>query len=434
MTEPKELPNVLPVNARGVYIKSEAAADPRSMARIERMLPFIHFGGDPVIVDDEGLCRLVAAETPTWGRHGLRANEVEPVVIFNQFLNDHQEAERQRRREAYPDLFRGGGPVRFGGYGGFDWRPSGDPAYRERTGQVCQPAYALHSFWGCHFRCVYCSLGHVAQVYVNLEDWVDHIERGCADLANAPGQNLFQWDNGSDIVCWEPEYGGTKLLVDVFARQPDKYLELYVGKSDHVDFMLDYDHRGHTLCCWSLCHEAQTREVEKRTASMEARLSAARTCQDAGYPVRIRLSPMVPTVGWEAEIRHMVQRMFEEIKPEILTIEPLRFYTYDQLCNDFAPGVIDPEFLTGIRDAETGSNHYERQFPEELVKRMYRVVFEEVLRISPQTPVAFCREKRTVWDAFRTELARSGQDPDDYVCNCGPVSAGADARLVAATA
>ncbi|MBT3292548.1 MAG: hypothetical protein HN380_34940, partial [Victivallales bacterium] len=82
MTEPKELPNVLPVNARGVYIKSEAAADPRSMARIERMLPFIHFGGDPVIVDDEGLCRLVAAETPTWGRHGLRANEVEPVVIF----------------------------------------------------------------------------------------------------------------------------------------------------------------------------------------------------------------------------------------------------------------------------------------------------------------------------------------------------------------
>ena len=69
----------------------------------------------------------------------------------------------------------------------------------------------------------------------------------------APNQTLFQWDNGTDPVCWEPEYGGTRLLVELFARQPDKYLELYVGKSDHVDYFLDYDHRGHTICCWSLC-------------------------------------------------------------------------------------------------------------------------------------------------------------------------------------
>lgn len=425
---------MLPVNARGVYIKQEAADDARSVSRIERMLPFIHCDEEPTIVDDKGLRQLLVAETKGWGRHGVRANDVEPVVIFNQFLYGHSDAERQHRQETYPELFRGGGPAAFGGYGGFDWRSSGDAPYRERTGQVCQPAYALHSFWGCHFRCAYCNLGHVAHVYVNLEDWVEHIERSLADLENSPDQNLFQWDNGTDIVCWEPEYGGTKLLIDLFARQADKYLELYVGKSDHVDFMLDYDHRGHTTCCWSLCHEAQTRELEKRTASMEGRLAAARKCQEAGYPVRVRFSPMIPTVGWEAEMRHMIQRMFEEIKPEVLTIEPLRFYAYEQLCNDFAPGVIDPEFLAAMKSAELGTAHYEKQFPEELVKRMYRVVFDEVLRISPQTPVAFCREKRVIWDAFRDELMKSGQDPDDYVCNCGPVSAGRDARLLAATA
>jgi hypothetical protein len=75
---------------------------------------------------------------------------------------------------------------------------------------------------------------------------------------------------------------------------------------------------------------------------------------------------------------------------------------------------------------------YERQFPEHMVKRIYQVVFEEILRISPQTPVAFCREKRVIWDVFAAELARTGQDPDNYVCNCGPLSAGTDPRLLAA--
>jgi len=55
---------------------------------------------------------------------------------------------------------------------------------------VCQPAYAIHSFWGCHFRCNYCNLGHVAHIYVNLEDWLEHIEEGLRNLEKAPHQTL----------------------------------------------------------------------------------------------------------------------------------------------------------------------------------------------------------------------------------------------------
>ena len=299
---------MLPVKARGVYVKEEAAADPRAMLRIRRMLPFITPAGEPVIVDDAGLNQLLSAEAGTWHRHGVNADQVEPIVIFNQFLTGHDEVERARRKAEFPALFTGGGPVHYGGYGGFDWRDSGSAEYRARTGLVCQPAYALHSFWGCHFRCAYCSLGHIAHVYVNVEDWVEHIAARFASVGEkSPGQRLFQWDNGSDIVCWEPEYGGTEMLINLFAQQPGRYLELYVGKSDIVDFMLDLDHRGHTTCCWSLSHETQADDLEPRTASMEARLAAARKCQEAGYPVRIRFSPIIPTVGWEHDMRHMIR-------------------------------------------------------------------------------------------------------------------------------
>ena len=70
---------MFPVNARAVYIKSEAAADARSMARIGRMLPFVHCATAPVILDDAGLNHLVREEQPRWHRHGLRAEQVEPV-------------------------------------------------------------------------------------------------------------------------------------------------------------------------------------------------------------------------------------------------------------------------------------------------------------------------------------------------------------------
>lgn len=422
---------MMPVNARAVYIKKEASEDERSMRRIERMMPFVRCARPAEIIDDEGLQQVVVAQKlNAMPRHGLRAAEVEPVVIFNQFLYDHDADQRAAREGEFPELFNSGGPLHYGGYGGWDWRRSGDEEYRRTTGLVCQPAYAIHSFWGCHFRCAYCNLGHVANIYVNLEDWVAHIEDGLATLAKTSKQNLFQWDNGTDVVCWEPEYGGTKMLVELFARQPDKYLELYVGKSDCVDFLLPYDHRGHTVCCWSLSTKTQCRAIEPRSAGMEARIASARKCQEAGYTVRIRLSPMVPIAGWQEEIRHMLSRLFEEVRPDLITMEPLRFCTYETLQRDFPAGSIDARFMQAMADIPANAEGWEKsEFPEDCRLEMYRLVLDEVARRSPQTPVALCREKRRVWDALESDFRRMGQSPDDYVCNCGPTSAGSDERL-----
>jgi DNA repair photolyase len=424
---------MFPVNARAVYIKKEASEDPRSMARIEGMMPFIHCDTAPVVVDDAALERVIIEnDLHNLPNHATDADTIEPIVILNQFLNDHSDEERAYRRESFPELFRSGPTFDpYSGYGGFDWRKSGSEDYRQQTGLICQPAYAIHSIWGCHFRCNYCGLGGVANVYVNLEDWIDHVRDGLDHLRNSPNQRLFQWDNGTDIVCWEPEYGATKMLVDLFAEQTDKYLELYVGKSDYVDYLLEYDHRGHTTCCWSLGTETQCREVEKRTASMQTRIESARKCQQAGYGVRIRLSPMVPLVGWEDETRHMLRQLFSAVTPEVVTIEPLRFHTHEQLLAGFPEGSLDQEFVDSmltIPDDARGED--KRNFPDEYRVRMYRVVLEEIEKLSPRTPVAFCREKRTVWESLHAHFDRMGQYPDDFVCNCGPKSAGAGARLV----
>ena len=423
---------MMPIAAKAVYVKREAAEDPRSMERINAMMPFVRCGAAPSVIDDDAWHQLVIDEHLNgMPRHGRHAANVEPVVVFNQFLYHHTPEKRSERRQRYPKLFAPAGTHDpYSGYGGWDWRKMGDEEYRRNTGRVCQPGYAMHSFWGCHFRCAYCNLGHVANIYVNVEDWVTHIEQGLTHLDKAPDQNLFQWDNGTDVVCWEPEYGGTKLLVDLFAGQSDKYMEVYVGKSDHVDFMLDYDHRGHTICCWSLGTESQCRLIEPRSAGMEARIASARRCQEAGYTVRLRLSPMVPLRGWQEDIRHMLGRVFDEITPDLITLEPLRFCTHEVLLSDFPEDSIDPEFMAAIAAIPADADDLTKsEFPDEYRIRMYRQAVGEIAKRSPRTPVGLCRETRRVWDALADDLNRMGQRPDDYVCNCGPTSAGCDQRL-----
>ena len=58
--------------------------------------------------------------------HGMHS-DIKPVVVFNRYRFEDSEQERERRIEAYPNL-QG---LKLNGYGGFDWRESGSPAWRK---------------------------------------------------------------------------------------------------------------------------------------------------------------------------------------------------------------------------------------------------------------------------------------------------------------
>lgn len=146
---------MMPVNARAVYIKKEASEDRHSMERIRRMLPFCRCERSPEVVDDAELHQLVISlSLNNMPRHGRDGAVVEPVVIFNQFLYGHSRYDRMERKRRFPELFRfGGNQEPYAGYSGWDWRNLGDGGKGGSAGMVCQPGYAIHSFWGCHFRC-----------------------------------------------------------------------------------------------------------------------------------------------------------------------------------------------------------------------------------------------------------------------------------------
>lgn len=417
---------MLSIEASKLLIVEGVEDDPAMRARADRLRGGI-VTEDVRHVGDEALNRILAEERPPKPLNGMRA-DFEPIVIFNRFRFDDTEEEQQRRIAAYPALDR----LKYNGYGGFDWRESGSPAYRERTGLVCQPAYAIHSVTGCHFRCAYCSLSRVINVMLNMEEFVGRLDDW---IEQCPRQTLFQYDNYTDIVCFEPEYGGTKLLIDYFAGQPGRALELYVGKSDNVDFLLDYDHRGHTVCCWSLAAQTQSTEFEYRSAPMDARIEAMRKCQQAGYAVRVRLSPVIPVRNWRAENRAMIETLFERVVPDVVSIETIRFLDYEAMQRLFDLSLLDDAFVGAMKSAAGKEVPQGCEVPDAFRREVYRFILDELDRCAPNTPFAFCREALTMWEHFADRLARHGQRPGRYLCNCGPYSAPAGAgRLATASA
>ena len=404
---------MIPLEASKILVVDGIDDDPLTRARAERLRTGIHAPSVQRVTDAE-LAAVVDAELTGRPRHGMAA-DIQPVVIFNRFRFADDAAERARRIEAFPQLNRS----KFNGYGGFEWRESGSPDWRSRTGLVCTPAWQLHTIVGCHFRCAYCSLGWYVNVLMNMEEFVGRLD---GELARCPEQALFQYDNFTDTVCFEPEHGGTRLLIDYFARRDGQCLELYVGKSDHVDFLLDVDHRGKTVCCWSLSGDTQSRVFEPKTAPMDARIESMRKCQAAGYPVRVRLSPIIPVRDWQAENREMIERLFRKVRPDLVTIETIRFLDHAAMRRDFDVSRLDETFVEAMRAAEGQPHAQGCEVPDEWRARVYAFIFDELDRVSPDTQVAFCRERRAMWDRFADLFARHGQHPDRYVCNCGPYS------------
>jgi len=372
-------------------------------------------------VGDEELYRAVKSGELDSKRHGMKA-EIEPVVVFNRFRFDDTPDEQKRRRADFPDLFKKGN---LAGYGGIDWCAGKPSDRRDPTRFVCplstpRGTWKIHTIVGCHFRCAYCGLGNPVIIMMNLEDLVDRLDDS---IEKAPGQTLYQYDNITDTVCFEPEYGGSRLLVEYFAKRESEYLEIYVGKSAHVDHLLNLDHRGHTVCCWSISGQTQSTEIEWKADPMRDRIEAARLCQEAGYHVRFRFSPIIPVRNWQDENRDMIESIFAEVQPDVITFETLRFLDYAAINSALDISLLDPEFLSVMEEAQGQEHLGGCEIPHSYREKVYRFIIDELERVSPETPYALCRERQAMWDTLGDDFVRHGQDPDNYVCNCGTDSA-----------
>jgi DNA repair photolyase len=399
------------VNPPAVYVTEWAARDPRGAERIARLAAALGCPNPPVVSEAE-LAEL-ATINGWYADYGSRTGEThrqgDPWFVLSGYETDAEAL--ARRLDQYPTL-------RHSMLAGQGLNTLRDSRYHRKSEDgICQTAVELHCAYGCLHACQYCHIGSVFNVMTNLEALTDNLPRLWAEN---PWCRLWKLDNGTDTIVLEPEYGASELMVNYFAQQSEHYLLLYT-KSDNVDHLLDFDPNGQTLISWSLAGPRGSELIEDKAPSMAARVEAMRKCQQGGYRVRARLSPICPLEGWQEEATALVEALFKEVKPELITMDVLGWMNARQMNEALDISQFDPRFRQYVEDQlETPPPpHHKHFFPHEMRREIMDYYLTEIRRLAPETPVSICMETTAMW---RDMGPRLGMGPDDYACCCGPKS------------
>ena len=404
-----------PLSPQTVFVFERALEDERSAARVMTMLGALGRKLPSVErVADGDIPEMIAARG--WQdarlRQGRHAEHTEPALVFGTLRLDG-EVDTASVLELCPP----GSPAPLvqqllGGGGANVHHERRDP------NRVCRSRVQFDTIYGCPHGCAYCSGGKVAVINTNIEEFV---ERQVMPLSAAnPWQKVFMFNSSlSDTLCFEPEYGMSAILAEYYASTPDQHYLIH-SKSANVDWLLDLDHRGRTILLWSVSSATASRRVEPGSATMEERIAAARRCQEAGYPVRFKLKPIVPLANWREECEALVARLFAEITPENIGLCMVAWMPAAELEAIIDPACLDQRFLAAMRDAvEEMAGVLPGPFPHEVRAAIYGFYLEQIRRHDPDVPVFLCTESLAMWREFEDRL---GVDAGHYACACGPQS------------
>jgi len=289
----------------------------------------------------------------------------------------------------------------------------GTPLRQSDETGICCPNYLHFSPTAyCTFGCAYCYLAGTlstvfapaAKIFVNLEDMLAAIARRAKRLDRPTS---FYVGKLQDALAPDALTGYSRLLVPFFAEQPAARLVM-LTKSDAVGNLLDLDHRGHTVVSWSVNPEAVCREFEAGAPSLARRLDAARRCQEAGYPIRFIIMPILPVDDWKVHYAELVERIFATAVPQRITLGGICSYRGALALTRRALG---PDNLIARHIDRTPSPDGRLRFPRELRTDLYRHLIAAIRRRAPGLPIGLCLEEPELWRAC-------GLDPAHPTCNC----------------
>lgn len=277
--------------------------------------------------------------------------------------------------------------------------PAGSP------GLVCCN-YLVASFAsGCPFDCSYCFLQEylannpAVKIYTNVGDALEEVDR----ILRAHPYRSFRIGTGelADSLALDPLTGLSPFLVRFFAEHPNALLELKT-KSDCVEELLTADPKGRVVVAWSVNPTEVIESDERGTASLEARLRAARQVAEAGYRLAFHFDPLVQIEGWEVAYPRMLDAVFSAVDPARvawLSLGSLRLtprLTGIMRARPTPPRVLGTELVQG----PDGRSRVWRG----LRLRMYREMVRRLRDLCPQVPIYLCMESPGIWQQVMGEV------------------------------
>ena len=296
---------------------------------------------------------------------------------------------------------------------------------------------------GCFYSCDWCYLKLTFRgqrpfisVRVQYDKIKDSLQR---TLAATQSPIFFNSGELADSLSMEHLTRAGQTFIPWFGQSRNGYLFM-LTKSDNVDDILNLPHNGHTVIAWSMNNELVSQKFEIGAPPFDRRLEAAWKVQQAGYPLRLRLDPIVPFEGWEKDYADTVQRIFQKVSPERITLGTLRFeegfYKMGKKKEEemdegmentiFTTGDDLPEMLGNMgpmfkpkkfkskKKPKINKNGKPRKqrgkigkysFSEADRVKIFDFVIKEIRKYS-ECPIALCKESAEVWNQLGLDLSK----------------------------
>jgi spore photoproduct lyase len=268
---------------------------------------------------------------------------------------------------------------------------------RNPASQLCCGYMVLDMIYNCNYDCTYCYLqSYVNAPYLTIYANVDQLFDELGTFVRAQAPQLVRIGSGefSDSLSLDPLTGFARLLVPFLQQFPNVLFELKT-KSDLVDDLLDLEPHGRVLVSWSINPEAVVRREEHKTASLAARLAAARRCLAAGYKIGLHFDPLLYYPGWEADYEPFVAQVFAAIAPADVT-----YMSMGSLR--FAPPLKEvvrtrfPKSRLMYAELFPGVDGKMRYF-KPLRAAMYGKMLHWIRRYAADTRLYLCMESQEIW-------------------------------------
>ena len=271
---------------------------------------------------------------------------------------------------------------------------------------------------GCFYQCDWCYLKltyRAAFPFITIRVQYEKIKRQLEKrLVKTKAPIMFNSGELADSLAMDHLTRAGREFIPWFGNTDNGYLFM-LTKSDNVDAILDLQHNGHTIIAWSINNDKVSRKFEIGAPGFETRLEAARKVQEAGYPVRVRLDPIVPLDGWKSAYSDTIRRIFEKVSPERITLGTLRFEKgfYNMRNSIFTTGPeltsllenMHPMFPPKIFDGFQSPKWGKYSFSDDKRAEIFRNIIGQIRKFS-DCKIALCKESAVLWKRVGLELSR----------------------------
>jgi spore photoproduct lyase len=299
-----------------------------------------------------------------------------------------------------------------------------------KPGIVCPKFWECKPVNGCNYHCAWCYLNGTyrfkkddrgvkigkAATFKEPKKVEEHIQKAM-EAINEP--SLFNCGEVSDalIFPWMLE----QHVLPIFKKSIHKVLLL--TKDTNVAFLYNAKAQKCAIIAFSVNASFVSSTWETKAPHPWKRLEAARKVSEWGYPIRLRIDPMVPVQDWQKGYRELVDKIMEYVpNAEVITIGSLRMMTTNlRVCEELGNDTTYTSYL-----GEKTSRDY--RVPSAIRIEMFDFVINELRTKGFKGHIALCKETDEVWKALTHERAPKRKNdpmiparlpsPENCICNC----------------